>query len=57
MTFQYRNVFIENTSTVAGPYEAKGPLSKYFDKTFGFFVSTTYMAFLTVFIIICIKHF
>lgn len=34
MTFKYRNVFIENTATVAGPYEAKGPLKKYFDKTF-----------------------
>ncbi len=34
MTFKYNNVYIENTSTVAGPYEAKGPLKKYFDKTF-----------------------
>ncbi len=34
MTFKYDNVYIENTSTVAGPYEAKGPLKKYFDKTF-----------------------
>ena len=34
MTFKYRNVFIENTATVAGPYESKGPLKKYFDKTF-----------------------
>lgn len=34
MTFKYNNVFIDNTSTIAGPYEAKGPLSKYFDKTF-----------------------
>ena len=29
MTFKYRNVFIDNTSTVAGPYEAKGPLKKF----------------------------
>ena len=34
MTFEYRNVFIDEASTVAGPYEAKGPLKKYFDKTF-----------------------
>lgn len=34
MTFQYNKVFIEEGSTVAGPYEAKGPLKKYFDKTF-----------------------
>ena len=34
MTFKYRNVFIEESSTVAGPYEAKGPLKKFFDKTF-----------------------
>lgn len=34
MTFKYRNAFIENASTVAGPYEAKGPLHKFFDKTF-----------------------
>ena len=34
MTFKYRNVFIEDASTVAGPYEAKGPLKKFFDKTF-----------------------
>ena len=34
MTFEYRNVFIDETSTVAGPYEAKWPLKKYFDKTF-----------------------
>lgn len=34
MTFKYDNVYVENTATVAGPYEAKGPLKKYFDKTF-----------------------
>ncbi len=34
MTYKYDNVYVENTSTVAGPYEAKGPLYKYFDKTF-----------------------
>ena len=34
MTLESKNVFVEETSTVAGPYEAKGPLKKYFDKTF-----------------------
>lgn len=34
MTFQYRNVFVEDAATIAGPYEAEGPLKKYFDKTF-----------------------
>lgn len=31
MTFKYNNVYIKETSTVAGPYEGKGPLSKYYD--------------------------
>ena len=34
MTFYYKNVYIEDTSTIAGPYEKKGPLRKYFDKTY-----------------------
>lgn len=34
MTFKYNNVYINNTSTVAGPYEAKGPLNNLFDKTY-----------------------
>ena len=34
MTFNYKNVYIDCTSTVAGPYERKGPLKKYFDKTY-----------------------
>ena len=34
MTFKYNQVFVENAATIAGPYEAKGPLKKYFDKTF-----------------------
>lgn len=34
MTFKYNNVYLEESVTVAGPYEKKGPLSKYFDKTF-----------------------
>ena len=32
MTFYYKNVYINNTSTVVGPYEKNGPLSDYFDK-------------------------
>ncbi len=32
MTFKYNNVYINETGTVTGPYEASGPLSKYFDK-------------------------
>ena len=34
MTFKYNNVYVNNSSTTAGPYEAKGPFSKYFDKTY-----------------------
>jgi len=34
MTFRYNNVYLENVSTIAGPYEKKGPLSNTFDKTF-----------------------
>lgn len=34
MTFKYDNVYLENISTIAGPYEKKGPLVKYFDSTF-----------------------
>lgn len=33
MTFQYKNVYINETGTVAGPYEKKGPLNHYFDKS------------------------
>ncbi len=32
MTFKYNNVYINETSTICGPYENKGPLAKYFDK-------------------------
>lgn len=34
MTIKYDNVYIENTSTVAGLIEKEGPLRKYFDKTY-----------------------
>lgn len=34
MTFRYNNVYIKDTATVAGPYEKKGLLNSYFDKTY-----------------------
>ena len=34
MTFKYNNVYINNTATVVGPYEAKGPFSKLYDKVY-----------------------
>ena len=34
MTSTYKNVYISNTSTIAGIYEANGPLKDYFDKTY-----------------------
>ena len=34
MTTTYKNVFIKETSTYAGIYEANGPLKKYFDKIY-----------------------
>lgn len=34
MTFKYSNVYIKDTATITGPYEEKGPLSKFFDKSY-----------------------
>ena len=34
MTFKYNNVYINDTATITGPYESKGPLSKFFDKSY-----------------------
>ena len=34
MTFKYKNVYINDTGTVTGPYEKKGPLNNYFDKSY-----------------------
>ena len=34
MIFNYKNVYINDTATIAGPYEKNGPLKKYFDKTY-----------------------
>ena len=31
MTFKYNNVYLSNVSSIVGPIEDKGPLSKYFD--------------------------
>src|SRR5574344_1316044 len=34
MTIKYNNVYISNASTVTGPYEAKGPFNKLYDKSY-----------------------
>lgn len=34
MTFKYKNVYINETSTITGPYEQNGPLGNYFDKSY-----------------------
>lgn len=34
MTIKYNNVYINNTATITGPYEEKGPLGKYFDYSY-----------------------
>lgn len=34
MTNTYKNVYVKETSTIGGIYEANGPLKKYFDKTY-----------------------
>lgn len=34
MTNTYKNVYIKETSTIAGIYEANGPLKDYYDKTY-----------------------
>lgn len=34
MTIKYNNVFINDTATITGPYEANGPLGKFFDKKY-----------------------
>ena len=37
MTIKFENVYVKETSTVAGKYESEGPLSKCFDKTYNDF--------------------
>ncbi len=34
MTFRYKNVYINETATITGPYEKNGPLNNYFDKSY-----------------------
>lgn len=34
MTFKYKDVYINEAATIAGPYEKKGPLHSYFDKSY-----------------------
>ncbi len=34
MTNTYKNVYINESATIVGPYEANGPLKDYFDKTY-----------------------
>lgn len=34
MTFKYDNVYINDSSTVAGPYEKNGPFGNLYDKTY-----------------------
>ena len=34
MTTKYKNVYIKETSTIGGIYEANGPLKKYLDKVY-----------------------
>ena len=34
MTFKYKNVYVDSSATVVGPYEAKGPLGSLFDKSY-----------------------
>lgn len=34
MTFNYKNVYLEETSTIVGVYEEEGPLKKYYDKCY-----------------------
>ena len=37
MTFKYNNVYLNDTSTVVGPHEKKGPFSSYYDRKFNDF--------------------
>lgn len=34
MTFKYKNVYLNETSTITGPFEEKGPLARFFDKSY-----------------------
>lgn len=41
MTTKYNNVYLTETSTVTGPYEANGPFSKLYDKSYDDFYFNT----------------
>ena len=41
MTFKYQNVYLNEAATVVGPYEKKGPLVSYFDKSYDDFYFNT----------------
>ncbi|MBE6138260.1 MAG: stage V sporulation protein AD [Firmicutes bacterium] len=41
MTTKYNNVYLNETSTVTGPYESKGPFSKLYDKSYDEFYFNT----------------
>lgn len=41
MTFKYNNIYINNTSTITGPMESNGPLSKFYDKSYNDFYMGT----------------
>lgn len=34
MTFKYKNVYINDATTITGPYEKNGPLQSYYDKSY-----------------------
>jgi Stage V sporulation protein AD (SpoVAD). len=34
MTFKYKHVYLNEVSTITGPYESNGPLSRYYDKSY-----------------------
>lgn len=34
MTVKYNNVYLNDTSTITGPYEAKGTFTKFYDKSY-----------------------
>lgn len=41
MTFRYNNVYLSHVSTVAGPFEAKGPFGRFYDKVYDDFYCGT----------------
>ena len=41
MTFKYSNVYLNEVSTIAGPYESKGPFGRYYDKVYNDFYCGT----------------